>query len=49
MNIFGKFFQKQDMWLMLIEKSMKEWDIDEAYIKKLLKNFDTENLRFNLP
>lgn len=33
---------------MLIDRSMKEWDINEAYINKLLHNFDTENIRFNI-
>jgi hypothetical protein len=34
---------------MLIDKSMKEWkNLDEGYINKLLHNFDTENVRFNV-
>ncbi len=36
------------MWLMLIEKSNKEWKIDEVFINNMLANFDYENLRFNI-
>jgi hypothetical protein len=36
------------MWLMLIDRSMKEWDLNETYINKLLQNFDPDNVRFNI-
>lgn len=33
---------------MLIDRSQKEWQLDENYINKLLRNFDLEHARFNL-
>ena len=53
-NRVVKFFYKifsnkeQDMWQMLIDRSQKEWSLDENYINKLLRNFDLEHARFNI-
>ena len=35
------------MWLMLIDKSMKEWKIDYSEINRMLQSFDPETNRFN--
>lgn len=45
-GLFRKLFQRQeqDMWLMLIERSMKEgeWNFNENEINRLLHTWDSD-------
>eukprot|EP00347_Sterkiella_histriomuscorum_P000966 403373845 len=47
-SFFKKLFQKQeqDMWLMLIDNSMKEWKFNEGEINKMLHTWDPEKNTF---
>jgi very-short-patch-repair endonuclease len=48
-SFFKKLFQKQeqDLWLMLMDKSMKEWKFNDQQINKMLLNWDPDKNQFS--